>query len=117
MSDVRKFHQLAMELLQKSIVARHNGDSELCRNLCEQAYGFEIQSADLIANTADVDNEPTRSILYRSSASLAYQAGKFDFAKEAINKCLAGNPSEAIKHEIALLLEEMKHTRQLKKGM
>lgn len=52
--------------------------------------------------------EPTRSILYRSAASLAISAGEPIAAVSLIRQGLAGNPAPKIKAELLALLGDAK---------
>lgn len=75
MKSVRELHDKAMELAQLALVAYQNRDFDKAENLAYQAYENEIQAADLVPEGQS--SEPTRSILYRSAASLARQCKEF----------------------------------------
>lgn len=105
MSTIRELHNKAMILLQEAIVSRHNGDDDTANKIYKEAFILESQAADLVSKKEN--SEPTRSILYRSAASLAYQAGEFDSSLNLIGKCLSGEPNVRVKEEIKILYENV----------
>ncbi len=98
MSKVRQLHNQAMALAQLGLVARQQDDVEQAENLARQAYHYEVQAANLIPNEPSA--EPTRAILYRSAASLAYQSREFALAQQLIKQGLSGCPPPAIAQEL-----------------
>ena len=105
MSTVRKLHDKAMKLAQLSLVARHEGKTEQAEELARQAYECESQAAELVPE--DKSSEPTRSILYRSAASLAYQCRELSTAQRLIGKGLSGYPPPQIEQELKDLYEQV----------
>jgi len=101
MNTVLELHNQAMKLSQRAMVARHNGDKARAGTLAHEAFEYESQAAELIPN--EKVSEPTRSILYCSVASLAYECQKWEAAKRFITKGLSGYPSERIKDELETL--------------
>jgi hypothetical protein len=101
MNTVIELHNQAMKLSQRAMVARHNGDKARAETLAREAFEYELQAAELIPNTKT--SEPTRSILYCSAASLAYECQEWEAAKQLITKSLSGYPSERIKEELKTL--------------
>ena len=79
MKTVRELHDEAMRLANLAMVARHKQDWPQAEALARQSYEYELQAAELLAEGKE--SEPTRSILYRSSASLAYQFKDFATAQ------------------------------------
>lgn len=69
MSNIRKLHDQAMALAEMASVAKLRGELEQAGKLLREAYDKESKAAELI--THNVSLEPTRSILFRSAASLA----------------------------------------------
>ncbi|HIE00929.1 MAG TPA: hypothetical protein EYP59_11685 [Thiotrichaceae bacterium] len=94
MNNVSKLHNQAMKLSQRAMVARHNGDEARAKTLSQEAFEYESQAASLIPD--EKASEPTRSILYCSAASLAYDCQEWKMAKALIKKGLSGYPSERI---------------------
>ena len=104
MDDVTDFHNRAMESADEADQARRRGDIDRYDDLIRQAFDNERAAATLVA--ADLQLEPTRSVLHRSAASLAIEAGEIDVAFDLIATALEGNPPQAIAEELkALLLE------------
>jgi hypothetical protein len=70
--------------------ADKSGDGdEYFPKVFSRAYGYIIRAADH-ANQIREELEPTTSILYRSAAHLAHNAGLTGEAKAAAGMCLAG---------------------------
>jgi len=105
MKSVRELHDKAIELAQLALVARQSGDLSKAENLAYQAYEYEVQAADLVPEGKS--SEPTRSILYRSAASLAYQCKEFQIAQRLIAKGLSGYPPPQIEQELKDLYEQI----------
>jgi len=105
MSTVKQLHDEAMMLLQDAIMFRHNGENDTADKVYKKAYILESNAAESVSQKPNC--EPTRSILFRSSASLAYQAGDYDNSLNLIGKCLSGNPTARIKNEIRELYENI----------
>ncbi|WP_353933298.1 hypothetical protein WJM97_23420 (plasmid) [Okeanomitos corallinicola TIOX110] len=66
--------------------------------LSRQAFEKERLAAELITN--DLTAEPTRSILYRSAATLAIDCGEIHSAERLIAVALSGNPPTEIAEEL-----------------
>jgi tetratricopeptide (TPR) repeat protein len=101
MNTVLELHNQAMKLSQRAMVAHHNGDKARAETLAREAFEYDSQAAELIPN--EKASEPTRSILYCSAASLAYDCQEWEAAKRLITKALSGYPSERIKDELKTL--------------
>ena len=52
----------------------------------------------------DIDVEPSRSILHRSAATLAWRCGFYDLSEKLIYRALAGNPRSDIEWQLKDLL-------------
>jgi hypothetical protein len=103
MSEVRKLHDDAMSLAEMASVAKLRGGLEQAGKLLRQAYDEESKAAKLIIQ--EVSLEPTRSILFRSAASLAIDCNEFREAEKLIATALSGNPPTDIAEELRDLLE------------
>ena len=90
MTTVKELHDKAMRLAHLALVARHNQEWTQAEDLAREACKYETQAADLVPEGQA--SEPTRSILYRSAASLAYQSKDFRMAERLIIKGLLGYP-------------------------
>lgn len=111
MNEIRKLHERAMELAQMAFVARLKGDSERASKLSLEAYENEVRAARLVPD--ELSSEPTRSVLYRSAASLALDCNELREAERLIAAGLAGYPPEEIAEELRDLLEEVNFRRHL----
>jgi hypothetical protein len=100
MKTVRELHDEAMKLAQLAYVAREKGQHARAETLAREAYPYEEKAANLVAEEYADDrktSEPTRSILYLSAASLAYQCKELKSARHLIVQGLLGYPSGYIK--------------------
>jgi hypothetical protein len=103
--DIQELHKEAMDLAEMAFVAKLKGDPESAENLLREAYKKESDSAKLLVD--EYDFEPTRSILFRSAASLAMECNDLQGAEELIAFGLSGNPPEEIAEELRDLLEKV----------
>jgi len=94
-----------MEFAQRAIIARHAGDSAQASAMARQAYEHEVQALNLVPNEESA--QPTRAILYRSAASLAYQCHEFQRARALVIEGLQYAPPERIRHELLSLLDQI----------
>lgn len=102
---VASLHREAMELGDKSFLARRYGKREEYLRLTKLAYEKEAAAADLMVDEFDI--EPTRSVLHRSAATLAWRCEMYVEAKRLICRALAGNPPPDIEYELDELLEKV----------
>lgn len=105
MSSVKELHRQAMRLAEKAFIARNMGDYKTAEEIAREAFVLEAKAAEQIP--VDIGNEPTRSILYRSAASLAYQGGKLYEAQRLAAQGLAGYPPSQIAQELKGLLDQI----------
>ncbi len=103
--SVNRLHREAMEYTDRSFVARRYGNREEYLRLTKLALEKEAAAADLMV---DKDIEPTRSILHRSAATLAWRCGEYDRAKRLAYRALAGNPPPDIEWELNDLLSTVR---------
>jgi hypothetical protein len=99
---VRDLHRQAMDLAVPALMARQRGNSEEAVALARQALPLELAAAEKIAKT--IESEPTRSILYLSAATLAYEAGDLPQAQRLIGEALSGYPSPKTEYDLLELL-------------
>ena len=95
-----------MEFADKAELAKLFGESDKFLSLTEQAFLKEKAAADLMVDKLEI--EPTRSVLHRSAATLAWRCGKFEEAKKLAYRALAGNPPAEIEVELYELLDAVK---------
>jgi hypothetical protein len=103
-------HRKAMVLMQDALVAEVKGDNITALHLFSDAFDLERQAALDLRN--DLAKEPTRSVLFRSAASLAMNCGRFDEGEEMVALGLAGNPPREIAEElidVSKKIKELKH--------
>ncbi len=106
--NMKEIHQEGMMLAQQAIVLRAQGNEEFAHQLFTEAFELEKQAALMLIN--DFDNEPTRSVLFRSAGSLAMNCKKYREAEKLIAQGLIGEPPKRIMHQLrALSLEINKH--------
>ena len=93
-----------MEYADMSFVARIENDRDQFRHFTRLALEKEAAAADLMV---DEDIEPTRSVLHRSAATLAWRCEEYDVARRLIDRALAGNAPPEIAAELNDLLREV----------
>jgi hypothetical protein len=109
-ANTLQVHRKGMILAQDAHVAQFKGDEATALHLFSDAFDLERTAAlDL---KSDFAKEPTRSVLFRSAASLAMNCGRFEEGEEMIAMGLAGNPPREIAEE---LKDVSKKIKELKK--
>lgn len=111
MKSVRDLHREAMALAFKASAHREDGDVDLARSLALQALALETEAASLVEKL--IESEPTRSILYQSAASLAFQAGEVATAQRLAADALSGFPPPRIENELIQFLDDLKFESHL----
>jgi hypothetical protein len=110
MKSVLELHRQAMEFADTAFVALHTGDHDRAKEFYCKALQYERDAANRVAKSAA---EPTRSVLYRSAASMALNCGQLREAERLIAGGLAGDPPEEIAEEMRDLLEQVYFQRHL----
>lgn len=100
-----------MNIVDQAFIARHRGNIQLANTLTRRAFELETAAAQQVRD--DFSAEPTRSILYRSAASLAMQIGEYREAERLIASALVGDPPQEIANELRDLLEQVNFSRHL----
>ena len=93
-------HRSAMEHAQEAVLTQ---DPLRARELFRSAFELERRAAELWAET--YGEEPTRSVLYRSAASLARDCCDYAEAERLVRKGLAGRPPGTIARQLEELLD------------
>jgi hypothetical protein len=102
----KKVHREAMILMQDALVAEVKGDNITASRLFSDAFDLEREAAlDL---TDALEKEPTRSVLFRSAASLAMNCGRFEEGEAMIKLGLSGNPPREIADELREVAKKIK---------
>jgi hypothetical protein len=110
-NDVERLHHQAMELVDRAVLARQQGDEVAAIEWLKSAFEAERSAADMLADRLDL--EPTRSVLHRSAAALAVECSRLREAEQLIGRALAGNPPPDMADELRdLLLDAIYSQRQ-----
>src|SRR3954447_9391023 len=112
MSTASDLHDQAMVHVDEAFVARHRGDIERAQEHSQKALRLEIAAAEEFRDS--FTTEPTRSVLYRSAATIALDCGQHREAERLIATALAGSPPYEIAEELRDLLEQVNFERHLK---
>ncbi|HEX9640085.1 MAG TPA: hypothetical protein VGB13_02085, partial [Candidatus Krumholzibacteria bacterium] len=105
MSVVADRHQRAMELAETAILARMSGNSEDAARLNREALVLESEAAAELRDQFGA--EPTRSVLYRSAATIALDCDELVEAERLIAAGLCGRPPDYLADELRQLLERV----------
>ena len=111
MTDLKKIHRDAMEQADFALAARQRGDQVQALVHFRRAYDLEAEAANAVAN--DLQAEPTRSVLFRSAATLALDCKLLSEAEKLVCTALIGNPPEQIAEELRDVLEQVNFQRHL----
>lgn len=98
-----QLHEEAMALAEQGDRDRKRGDAAGARARYAQALQQELQALSLVAP----DAEPSRSVLLRSAASLAFDAQDTDTAWRLLEEALGGKPPDAIRRELEELQDAL----------
>lgn len=112
MKSINELHEVAMDLADQAFIARRRGDVDAANTLSKKAYEQELKAAEVLRD--DLSAEPSRSVLYRSAASLAMECGEMREAERLISIALVGNPPHEIAEELRNLLEQVNFERHLR---
>jgi hypothetical protein len=112
MNEVTRLHHEAMSFVDQSIANKLRGEAEIASVLLRKGFEKEKEAATLIASHTSL--EPTRSVLFRSAASLALECDEIREAEILISTALSGSPPEEIADELRDLLEQVYFARHLK---
>ena len=111
MQNIKEIHQRAMDLAEEGFIAQKKGDDGKAISKLSEALEVEQRAADSLIISEEA--EPTRSILYRSAASLAYNIGDFRLCDRLIARGLSGFPPPEIEDELKNLYEDVNFMRHL----
>lgn len=100
-----------MNLAEKAIIVRARGDVDAAKMHIAEALRLEERAARLAVESGVP--EPTRTILLKSAAHLAVDAGEFRMAEQLICTALAGEPPEELAEELRSAFEEIGFCRHL----
>jgi hypothetical protein len=106
MSTISQIHNEAMARLQLANQVLKKGRPGAYKTMLNEALVLEKKAAYALVN--DFDCEPTRSVLFRSAAAIAFNAANYDDAVILATQGLSGNPFTEIKNELEDLLSQAK---------
>ena len=107
MIDVQHTHRQAMEKADQAVAAQKAGDQEEATARFREACRLESEAAHALVDEFNI--EPTRSVLFRSAASLAVETGQSGYAAYLVARGLEGSPPEEIREELRELLGSVRH--------
>lgn len=105
MSPIQQLHQEAMEIAQQAFSAQREGNTPRYLELTKQAFEKEKAAAWLLFD--DFEAEPTRSVLFRSAAQLAFNCGMMRETEQLVSAALVGNPPDEIVLQLRALSREL----------
>ena len=111
LEQINDLHERAMSLAEAAVVARTEGDEATSRERFQEAVELARQAAARIA--PHVGEEPMRSVLHRSAASLALNCEEYRLAEKLLAVGLAGDPPAEIADEMRDLMEQVYSHREL----
>ncbi|MFY9820323.1 MAG: hypothetical protein WAM82_03015 [Thermoanaerobaculia bacterium] len=101
-AEISALHDTAMAFAEQALLSR---DPLRAGPLFRSAFEHERKAAELLEDA--LDYEPTRSVLYRSAATLARDCREYDEARRLIQKGLAGRPPDDVAGELNELLKSV----------
>ncbi len=99
-----EWHEKAMLLSDKAFDFERKGSRLQAREFYSQAFDFEKKSALLLLEKYDV--EPSRSVLFRSAAWLAFNAEEYRESERMAAYGLSGNAPESVATELREVMEK-----------
>lgn len=103
--NIRNLHREAIELVKLANFEFESGRFEEYRSILQKAFELEKASAEFLKDKFDA--EPTRSVLFRSAANLAFSLKNYEEAYLLSFEGLKGNPYPEIKEELNDLLHSI----------
>ena len=111
MTRTAELHQQAMALADRALIESMKSNNSSAPDLYNQAFALERDAA-IEARTSGA-GEPTISVLHRSAATLALDAGQVREAERLVAAALALDPPDALADELRDLLEQVHFRRHL----
>ena len=109
MSEVNDLHNMAMDLAERGLAQRLQGNLDGESDFARQALEFEIAAIQELKEPV----EPTFSVLHRSAGTLALRCREYRLAERIASKALAEEPPPEIAEELRDLLEQTNFQRHL----
>ncbi len=114
MTTVKELHEQAMDIAYEASALRDFGGSESAERageLFSEALEYEREAAFLVPDSDRA--EPTRSILFRSAASLALQAGLYNEAFSLVGHGMSGKPSPKLLKDFLDVIDDIKQAQSV----
>ena len=111
MKTVNDLHPKAMDLAEEAFRLREKNQHKRALELFVKALELEREAALLLPPIEE--SEPSRSILFRSAASLAFNGENYEEAERLVAHGLSGYPPIEIKEELKNLYEDINFQRHL----
>ena len=111
MKTAKELHEKAMSLYEDSLAAKYIGADEKRLAFLKKAFELEKEAACLLKDKYDL--EPTRSKLFASSATMAYQLSNYRESEKMVAWGLAGNPPLDVLEELRDLFDKVNFYRHL----
>src|SRR5262245_53707525 len=105
-AEVTRLHEAAMAYAHEAMTA---SGAQTATRLYQLAFENERNAAEALKS--EKGEEPTRSILYRSAATLALDCHEYDEAERLIEEALAGSPPADVAQELRELHGKVKLSR------
>jgi len=112
MEKIETLHNQAMDLAEKAVMLRFRKQTDESINVFNSAFQLEAQAAMQLKDSFDF--EPSRSIMFRSAASLALNAELYREAEKMIAIGLSGNPPDPIAEELRNIYENINFEKHLR---
>jgi len=105
MNSIQELHDQAMALIDDAFAERRRGDLGLAKRKFLEAFPLE----EVAALRAKYENigEPTESVLLRSAATIALDAGLYRKAEKLACLALSDDPPEVIAEELREVLDKV----------
>lgn len=105
MKNIREIHSEAMRMVKEAEYFLEQRLNEQYIDYLEKALSLEEEAA--MELFSKLDSEPTRSVLFRSAANIAYNLGRYDKSEKLIYQALSGSPHLEIRNELLELKEKI----------
>jgi hypothetical protein len=112
MKEIEILHNQAMDLAEKAVMLRIRKEPDESIKVFNSAFQLEMQAAMQLKDSFDF--EPSRSIMFRSAASLALNARLYREAEKMIAIGLSGDPPDTIAEELRNLYENINFEKHLR---
>jgi uncharacterized coiled-coil DUF342 family protein len=99
-AELSTLHETAMVFVEQALLAK---EPQRAREYFRSAFEHERKAAEMLEDAHEY--EPTRSVLYRSAATLARDCRNYGEARRLIRKGLEGKPPDDIAEELKELLK------------